>query len=87
MAAGTTEIAAMSFEEAMEELERIVQRLEQGRTPLEDAIAAYERGAALKRHCEDKLRLAQEKVEKIALDRNGVPAAEPLESLDPEPTG
>ncbi len=82
MAAGTTEIAAMSFEEAMEELERIVQRLEQGRTPLEDAIAAYERGAALKRHCEDKLRLAQEKVEKIALDRNGVPAAEPL---DPEP--
>ena len=84
MTAETTEISAMSFEEAMAELERIVQRLEQGRTPLEDAIAAYERGAALKRHCEDKLRLAQEKVEKIALDRDGVPAAAPL---DPEAGG
>ncbi len=74
----------MSFEEAMAELEQIVQRLEQGRTPLEEAIAAYERGAALKRHCEDKLRLAQEKVEKIALDRGGTPVAEPL---DPESAG
>ena len=82
MAVETTAISAMSFEEAMAELDQIVQRLEQGRTPLEEAIAAYERGAALKRHCEDKLRLAQEKVEKIALDRAGVPAAEPLE---PEP--
>ena len=84
MAVDTTVISAMSFEEAMAELEQIVQRLEQGRTPLEDAIAAYERGAALKRHCEDKLRLAQEKVEKIALDRAGIPAAEPL---DPEAGG
>lgn len=84
MAAELTEISAMSFEEAMAELEQIVQRLEQGRTPLEDAIAAYERGATLKRHCEDKLRLAQEKVEKIALDRSGVPVAEPL---DPEAGG
>ena len=72
----------MSFEEAMAELEQIVQRLEQGRTPLEEAISAYERGAALKRHCEDKLRLAQEKVEKIALDRSGAPAAEPLDADD-----
>ncbi len=84
MAAEATEISAMNFEEAMAELEQIVQRLEQGRTPLEEAIAAYERGAALKRHCEDKLRLAQEKVEKIALDRAGVPAAEPI---DPEDGG
>ena len=84
MAVDTTVISAMSFEEAMAELEQIVQRLEQGRTPLEEAIAAYERGAALKRHCEDKLRLAQEKVEKIALDRAGIPAAEPL---DPEAGG
>ncbi len=79
MEAGTTGIAAMSFEEAMAELDGIVKQLEQGRTPLEEAIAAYERGAALKRHCEDKLRAAQEKVEKIALDRTGAPAAEPLD--------
>ena len=79
MAVELTEISAMSFEEAMAELEQIVQRLEQGRTPLEEAIAAYERGAALKRHCEDKLRLAQEKVEKIALDRSGAPVVEPLD--------
>ncbi|MCY4502370.1 MAG: exodeoxyribonuclease VII small subunit [Alphaproteobacteria bacterium] len=84
MTVETTGISAMSFEDAMAELEQIVQRLEQGRTPLEEAIAAYERGAALKRHCEDKLRLAQEKVEKIALDRAGIPAAEPL---DPEADG
>ena len=84
MAAETAEISGMSFEDAMAELEQIVQRLEQGRTPLEEAIAAYERGAALKRHCENKLRLAQEKVEKIALDRAGAPVVEPF---DPEAGG
>ncbi len=70
----------MSFEEAMAELEQIVQRLEQARAPLEESIAAYERGALLKRHCEDKLRMAREKVEKISLDRSGSPAAEPFDA-------
>jgi len=76
----TTGVAAMSFEEAMAELERIVQGLEQGRAPLEESIAAYERGALLKRHCEEKLRRARGKVEKNSLDRGGAPAAEPLDA-------
>ena len=75
---GPTDIAAMTFEDAMAELERIVQHLEQGRTPLEEAIAAYERGAALRRHCEDKLRQAQARIEKITLD-DGAARAEPFD--------
>jgi exodeoxyribonuclease VII small subunit len=65
------EIAAMSFEEAMAELEAIVRRLEEGSAKLDDAIAAYERGTALKRHCEAKLQEAQLRVEKIVLGPEG----------------
>ena len=56
--AASVPIPSMSFEQALGELEQIVQRLEQGKIPLEDAINAYERGAALKQHCEAKLREA-----------------------------
>ena len=73
------DIAAMSFEQALEELERIVQRLEQGRTTLDEAIASYERGAMLKRHCEAKLRDAREKVERISLDSSGEARTEPAD--------
>jgi exodeoxyribonuclease VII small subunit len=59
------EIARMGFEEAMKELEDIVRRLEGGQVKLDDAVKAYERGAALKRHCEAKLADAKMKVEKI----------------------
>jgi exodeoxyribonuclease VII small subunit len=63
----------------LSELETIVSRLEQGKSSLDNAISAYERGAALKRHCEAKLREAREKVEKITLDASGQPTgAEPL---------
>ena len=58
-------IAEMSFEEAMLALEQVVSQLEKGEVPLEQSIALYERGAALKAHCAGKLRDAEEKVELI----------------------
>ena len=75
-----SDIAALSFEAALEELRTIVQSLEGGEGKLEEAIEAYERGAALKRHCDSKLREAQEKIEKVAL-ANGAPVGS--EPLDP----
>ncbi len=67
-------VEAMSFEDALRELEAIVETLEQGRGSLDDAIAAYERGAALKKHCQKKLEEARLKVEKIKLDESGQPS-------------
>lgn len=69
-------IANMSFEAALAELENIVQQLESGDVELEKSIAIYERGAALKAHCEAKLREAELKVEKIVLDDKGQARAE-----------
>lgn len=65
------DIVAMSFEAALAELETIVKQLEKGEGSLENAINSYQRGAALKRHCEIKLREAQEKVEKIVVGPDG----------------
>lgn len=76
MTSAHDDIAAMSFEQAMAELEAIVARLESGEEKLDDAIGAYERGAALKRHCEARLREAQDKVERIRLDADGGATAE-----------
>ena len=64
-------ITKMTFEEALAELEEIIRGLEGGNTDLKDAINAYERGTALKRHCDDKLRDAQEKISRIKLDEAG----------------
>ena len=72
-------IAALSFEEAMGELEGIVRSLETGQAPLEDSIKAYERGTALKSHCEAKLREAQAKIEKIVVGKDGTIGTEPLD--------
>jgi exodeoxyribonuclease VII small subunit len=72
------DIAKMSFEDALAQLEDIVRNLEGGDSALDDAIAAYERGAALKRHCESKLRQAQARVEKISLGADGTPGTEPV---------
>jgi len=66
-------IAEMTFEEALKELEQVVSRLESGTINLDDSIAAYERGADLKRHCEAKLALAQARIEQITLAENGTP--------------
>src|SRR3977135_3532916 len=61
----------LSFEKAIEELESIVKRLEEGKVPLEESVAIYERGEALKRRCEEVLRQAEARVEKITLDASG----------------
>lgn len=67
----TSDIKDLSFEQAMSELEKIVQRLESGQEPLEASIALYERGQALRTHCEGKLSQAQLKVEKITQSSDG----------------
>ena len=72
------DIAAMSFEAALAELESIVKRLEVGNAKLDDAISAYERGALLKRHCEAKLREAQARVDKIVMGSDGTTSLEKL---------
>lgn len=73
------EIAEMSFEQAMQALEAIVEKLESGEAPLEESIALYERGAALKAHCDRKLKDAELRVEKIVQNAGGEAAgAEPF---------
>jgi exodeoxyribonuclease VII small subunit len=76
---GEADIAALSFEQALAELERIVAELESGKTDLEQSIGAYERGAQLKAHCESKLKEAQLRVERIVIGPAGVAGAEPAE--------
>jgi exodeoxyribonuclease VII small subunit len=71
------DIAAMSFEDALAELEGIVRRLEGGQVKLDDAIQSYERGAQLKRHCETKLNEAQQRVDRIVLAPDGAVTVEP----------
>ncbi|HTF79485.1 MAG TPA: exodeoxyribonuclease VII small subunit [Bradyrhizobium sp.] len=66
-----TDVKKLSFERAMEELESIVTRLEGGKVPLEESVAIYERGESLKRRCEELLRQAEVRVEKITIDANG----------------
>lgn len=76
------DITAMSFEQALKQLEKIVDDLERGDVPLEKSITIYERGEALKNHCEKLLQSAEDKVEKIKLSRDGQPTG--TEPLDPE---
>jgi len=74
------DIKKMPFERAIEELESIVKNLEGGKVPLEQSVALYERGEALKKRCEELLRQAEARVEKITLDANGNPTgSEPLD--------
>ena len=67
------DIQAMTFEQALKELEQIVGKLKRGDVELEPSIALYERGEALKAHCEQLLRRIEAKVEKITLDAQGTP--------------
>ncbi|MGB3409297.1 MAG: exodeoxyribonuclease VII small subunit [Jannaschia sp.] len=67
------DVAAMSFEQAMSELEQVVTRLDSGDVPLDESIKLYERGAALKAHCEAKLNEADAKVKQITLNAGGQP--------------
>ena len=75
----------LDFEQALAELEGLVERLERGDLPLDEALKAFERGVALTRHCQSSLQAAQQKVE-ILLKRNGQPQIEPFEeSADEAP--
>ena len=73
MSAIPADIAALSFEQALAELEKIVGELESGRAELERSIDMYERGAALKAHCEARLAAARLRVEKIVVGPGGEP--------------
>ena len=76
-----SDIKAMSFEGALAELETIVGKLESGQAPLQESIAIYERGEALKAHCEALLKTAEARIEKITLSRDGAATGtEPLDS-------
>jgi exodeoxyribonuclease VII small subunit len=75
-----SDIAGMTFEAALAELEQIVERLETGKVDLEASFAIYERGEALKKHCESLLREAEIRIEKITLRPDGAPiGTEPLD--------
>lgn len=77
------DIASMTFETALKELEQIVTRLERGDVELEESIAIYERGEALRLHCDRLLKRAEAKVERIALNAQGQPAGTaPLDPAD-----
>jgi exodeoxyribonuclease VII small subunit len=73
------DIAALSFEEALKQLEELVRQLEKGESRLDDAIQAYERGANLKRHCEAKLAEARLKVDKISFGPGGEIGTQPMD--------
>jgi exodeoxyribonuclease VII small subunit len=73
------DIASLTFEQALAELEQIVARLESGQAPLDQSLDLYERGARLKGHCEARLRDAQLRVEKIVQGLGGAPAVEAAE--------
>jgi len=75
-------IKILSFEEALKELEIIVRSLETGEAALENSISAYERGVQLKTHCENKLREAQAKIEKISVSNDGAISTQPLDSKE-----
>ncbi|WP_395017982.1 exodeoxyribonuclease VII small subunit [Dongia sp.] len=74
------EIAALSFEDALAQLQKLVKELERGDNKLDDAISSYERGALLKQHCEAKLREAQMKVEQIVERANGMIGTKPMDT-------
>jgi len=74
------DVKKLTFEVALAELEQIVQELERGDVALEESVTIYERGEALKRRCEELLRQAEARVEKITLDATGKPTGtEPLD--------
>ena len=80
MADNKSEVKALPFEAALAELEKIVDQLEKGQVGLEDSIKLYERGEALKKHCDTLLKSAEARIEKIALGADGKPrGTEPLD--------
>ena len=79
--ADNDDVKTLSFEAALAQLEDIVGKLESGKAPLAESIAIYERGEALKAHCEAQLKAAEARIEKITLSRDGNPTGtEPLDA-------
>lgn len=74
------DIAGLSFEDAMAQLEAIVRDLESGKGKLDDAVGAYDRGVRLRRHCEAKLAEAQAKIDKIVAGPEGAVRTEPFDA-------
>jgi exodeoxyribonuclease VII small subunit len=79
----TDDLASLTFEEAMRELESIARDLETGKAKLDDAVRAYERGAALKAHCEAKLAGAKAKIEQITVGSDGKISTAPFDTEKP----
>ncbi|MDW3206735.1 MAG: exodeoxyribonuclease VII small subunit [Alphaproteobacteria bacterium] len=77
--ATSPDIEKLSFEEAMSELEAIVRKLESGEIKLEESIDAYERGSRLKEHCQEKLKNAKARIDKISIGPDGAARAEPAD--------
>jgi exodeoxyribonuclease VII small subunit len=75
----TADIANLTFEQALQQLEQIVQQLEKGQVALEDSISIYEKGTALKAHCEAKLRDAEARIEKIVIGPGGAASTVPFD--------
>ena len=82
MAETPGEIASLSYEDALKELEALIRKLESGSVDLADSIASYERGAALAAHCSSLLEATEQKVERLVLGADGKPSEAPLPSLD-----
>ncbi len=77
------EIDGMSFEDALRALEDVVRRLESGDVPLDDSITLYERGEALRQHCQKRLDAAQARIERIVAGPDGAPSAtQPFDAAD-----
>jgi exodeoxyribonuclease VII small subunit len=74
MSESDTDIAALSFEDALRALEEIVRKLESGEVPLDETITLYERGDALRKHCQARLDAAQARIEKIVTAADGKPS-------------
>lgn len=83
MSETAADIAAMSFEDALRALEDVVRKLESGEVPLDDSITLYERGEALRKHCQTRLDAAQARIEKIVAGPDGQAAA--VQPFDAEP--
>lgn len=81
MAEPTPDIAALSFEDALRGLEEVVRKLESGDVPLDDSIDLYERGEALRKHCQARLDAAQARIERIVQGSDGRPVG--TEPFDP----
>ncbi len=82
MAKSQNAVETLNFETALSELETIVRDLETGKTSLEESISAYERGVALRTHCEKKLAEAQAKIEKITVNTDGSISVKPFEEQE-----